>query len=69
MSDTYHNIISFLGFTVKSPDNTLSCVGCGINLSEFNNPLIHRVGCRWIRAVFLLITQGETSETNEFLFR
>lgn len=69
MGDAYNNILAFLGFTVKSPDNTLSCVGCGINLTEFNNPLIHRTGCRWMRAIALLVTQGESSDPNEFLFR
>lgn len=68
MSDTNASLRSFFGFVVPSPGDTLSCIGCRINLSEFNNFLIHRQDCRWMQAVLFLITQGTFGDPNEFIY-
>lgn len=55
------DLVDLLGFRLIN--GVLRCLDCGIVFSESNNPFTHRVGCRWVRAIYaLLIGNGEVKE-------
>lgn len=72
MSDASEDVRKILGFVIPEIVNgihTFSCIGCGIVLLEHsNNPCIHKVNCKWMRAISAL-SSGLDDGSNEFLQR
>lgn len=60
-------ILDFFGF-VKTTSGVRACVGCSIVYTEFRNPFVHRSGCPWIRAIFVLLGVISQSELNDNAF-
>lgn len=73
MENLSSELLEFLGFYPLKGTDSLVCIGCSIQLSEFRNPFIHRAGCRWMRALCRLLQPSiitpKDAEEEEFFFR